>query len=409
MDVVGVAVAFGSVMFLVSKGISLWLSLLLGTGILGLLSQMGLDTFATALVNGLVSPTTLQLALAVALLSGLGRTMKESGDLELMVNSLVALFPKPKVLTMLLPALIGTINVPGGAIMSAPMVEENGKALGLDKPTQSAVNLFFRHIGFYVYPLQTSLILLSEVLGVSKQSIIRYNVLPTLVGLAVAYLYFLRGQTVEVSIPKREKGIAFYLKGFFLGFSPILLILCLVLMFNIPFHWASAAGLLLAAARNISGERKASAFVQRLKQLVTKWINYKLALAILSLMLFKSVVEACGITTTLTSAFLKYGIPLPILVVVLGFLTAYIFGTHLAASGLLAPLFAPLLPEAALGQYTALMLVAIMLGYQLSPLHLCLVLTNQHFGVSYGQTVKKLAVPLLAIVVAMAVQVLLLL
>jgi len=91
--------------------------------------------------------------------------MKESGDLELMVGSLVALFPRPKVLTMLLPALIGTINVPGGAIMSAPMVEENGKALGLNNAAHAAVNLFFRHIGYFVYPLHTSIIVLSELFG----------------------------------------------------------------------------------------------------------------------------------------------------------------------------------------------------------------------------------------------------
>ena len=152
MVVVGVAVAFGSVMYLASKRVALWLSLLAGAGILGLLSQMGLPSFTTALADGLFSPMTVQLVLAVALISGLGKVMKESGDLELMVGSLVALFPRPKVLTMLLPALIGTINVPGGAIMSAPMVEENGKALGLNNAAHAAVNLFFRHIGYFVYP-----------------------------------------------------------------------------------------------------------------------------------------------------------------------------------------------------------------------------------------------------------------
>lgn len=142
MVVVAVAAAFGLVMFLASRDVSLWLALLVGTGVVGLLSPMGLPSFMSAFFGGLLSPLTIQLVAAVLLISGLGRVMKENGDLELAVSSLVSLVPRPKLLTMLLPAVIGTINVTGGAIMSAPMVEENGKALGLDRTSQAAVNLF---------------------------------------------------------------------------------------------------------------------------------------------------------------------------------------------------------------------------------------------------------------------------
>ncbi|MFY9494416.1 MAG: DUF401 family protein, partial [Limnochordia bacterium] len=187
MVVVAVAAAFGLVMFLASRDVSLWLALLVGTGVVGLLSPMGLPSFMSAFFGGLLSPLTIQLVAAVLLISGLGRVMKENGDLELAVSSLVSLVPRPKLLTMLLPAVIGTINVTGGAIMSAPMVEENGKALGLDRTSQAAVNLFFRHIAYFVYPLHTSLIILSEVLAIPKQSIILSNVLPTLAGTVAAY------------------------------------------------------------------------------------------------------------------------------------------------------------------------------------------------------------------------------
>ncbi|HPT84043.1 MAG TPA: DUF401 family protein, partial [Limnochordia bacterium] len=353
MAVLGVAVAFGSVIYLASKGIALWLALLMGTGMLGFLSQMGLIPFASVLLEGLISPLTIQLVLAVALISGLSRVLKENGDLELLVGSLIALVPRPKALTMLLPALIGMINVPGGAIMSAPMVEENGKTLALDTVTQSAVNLFFRHIGYFIYPLHTSLILLSELLSVPKPSIILYNLLPTLVGAAAAYLTFFPRSAAPHKPASREQGTFVCIKQFLLGFSSILLILGLVLLFQVPFYLAAAAGLCLALVRNLQGESKTTAFLQRLQHLFTKGIDYKLTLAILALMLFKTVVEASGVTTTLTEAFLSYGIPLPILVVVLGALASYILGAHMAASGLLAPFFASLIPASALAPYTA--------------------------------------------------------
>jgi len=407
MVVVGVAVAFGSVMYLASKRVALWLSLLAGTGILGLLSQMGLPSFTTALADGLFSPMTVQLVLAVALISGLGKVMKESGDLELMVGSLVALFPRPKVLTMLLPALIGTINVPGGAIMSAPMVEENGKALGLNNAAHAAVNLFFRHIGYFVYPLHTSIIVLSELLALPKQAIIRANFVPMLAAVITAYFFFFRGKGPAHGEPNNETNAAHHLKGFLLGFSPVMVILGLVLIFDLPFYLATAVGLLLALIRGIQAEHWGRTFLERLKQLVTSGIDYKLALAILSLMLFKSIVEASGATSILAASLLNYGIPLPVLVILLGLLAGYILGTHLAAAGILAPFFAPLLPQAALAPYTSLLLISIMLGYLVSPLHLCLVLTTEYFDVPYGQTLRKLAVPLLTMLAAALVRLLL--
>ena len=124
-------------------------------------------------------------------------------------------------------------------------------------------------------------------------------------------------------------------------------------------------------------------------------------------MLFKSVVEVSGVTGLLADALLRYGIPLPVLVVVLGFLTAYILGTHLPASGLLAPFLAPLFPQAALVPYTSLLLISIMLGYLVSPLHLCLVLTNQYFKVPYNGPLKRLAVPIFAMLGTAVVQVML--
>jgi integral membrane protein (TIGR00529 family) len=305
---------------------------------------------------------------------------------------------------MLLPSLIGTVNVPGGAIMSAPMVEENGRALALDDVTKASINLLFRHIGYHVYPLHTSLIILSELLDIPKQSIIKHNVIPMLVGVIVAYLVFYRGIDASQVTPKSERSKFHLVKDFLLGFSPILVILGSVLILKLPFFVAVAIGLVLALMKNLPSENRGPSFSLRLKKLFVSWIDYKLALVIISLMVFKSVIEASGVTTNVASSLLNYGISLPILVLVLGFVTSYIIGTHMAASGILAALFAPIFPQAALGPYASLLLFSIMLGYLISPLHLCLVLTNQYFGVSYGQTLKKLIAPILAMLTIVVVQ-----
>ena len=65
------------------------------------------------------------------------------------------------------------------------------------------------------------------------------------------------------------------------------------------------------------------------------------------------------------------------------------------------------IPKEALGPYTSLLYFSIMLGYLISPLHLCLVLTNQYFGVKYGQVLKNLALPLVAMLTVAMIQLLL--
>ncbi len=92
------------------------------------------------------------------------------------------------------------------------------------------------------------------------------------------------------------------------------------------------------------------------------------------------------------------------MVVILGSVVAYIVGTHMPAAAILAPFFATYFSGGLLVPYTALLFLSIMLGYLLSPLHLCLVLTTQYFGVGYSETVKRMFLPLLAMFIAMIVQ-----
>lgn len=72
----------------------------------------------------------------------MGYIMKINGDLDKMINSLDALLNNTWLMTMLIPALIGTLNVPGGAILSAPMVEKSGEKINLDPASMSTINFF---------------------------------------------------------------------------------------------------------------------------------------------------------------------------------------------------------------------------------------------------------------------------
>ncbi|NLL42219.1 MAG: DUF401 family protein [Firmicutes bacterium] len=408
MQLAGVAASFGVIMYLVSKKVSVGLSLLIGGGIIGLFSDLGWQEFLTAAAGGILSPMTIELAIAVALISGLGKLMRESGDLEMMVESLVAQFRNPKVLIMILPSLIGTISIPGGAIMSAPMVEENGNLLGLDATTKAAVNLFSRHFGYFVYPLHASIIVLSEIFVIRKSVLISYNVLAMLVGLFVAYRLFFRG--VDYTAPARTeaKSMVVNLRDFLLSFSPVLVALSLILILDVPFYLAMAIGVLIAMVRGLPPEKRLPAVRGRVGRFFFEWIDYRLVFTIIGLMTFRALIEASGVVSTLAGSLFAYGIPLPVLVVMLGLVAAYLTGSDMAAAGILAAFFAPFVPENLVVLYASLLFTSALVGYLVSPIHLCLVLTNQHFGAKYSAVARKIALPLLAMLATAVIQTLIL-
>ena len=127
------------------------------------------------------------LLICVLLIGVLGNLLKQTGALQSMIYHLERLVGDLRLLTAALPALIGILTVPGGAIFSAPLVEQAGGKAGLDAVRQAAANLWFRHALYFAYPLFPSVIIASELSGLGALTFLRYNLFPTTVALAAAY------------------------------------------------------------------------------------------------------------------------------------------------------------------------------------------------------------------------------
>ncbi|MFW5992292.1 MAG: DUF401 family protein, partial [Halanaerobiaceae bacterium] len=316
------------------------------------------------------------------------------GDLEIMIESLNSLIKNIKILLMIVPALIGTLNVPGGAILSAPMVEESGKRIKMDMETINAINLFFRHVGFFIYPLYSTLILMSELLEIEVLTIIKYNFIIMLVGLISAYVVLFRNQGND-EIPEVEmNGVKESIINFFISFLPVFVILVLALIFDVPFHYAVITGVLVGIVKNKTDGPLIKGLYNKIKKFIFKGVDYQLVFTIAGLMAFKAVVEKSGFVDNIAEVIIRLGVPLPLLVTGLGLIAGYITGLHVAAAGMLVPLFAPMIAESSIPVYAALIFTTINIGYVISPLHLCMILGNQYFDVSIKSVYRKLVIPL---------------
>jgi hypothetical protein len=91
------------------------------------------------MIEVIINPSIVLLALSVLLIPILGGIMEESGlMLELIQNMKVS----KKVALMVSPALFGLLPVAGGALMSAPIVDQIDPAL--DSNRKVAINVWYR-------------------------------------------------------------------------------------------------------------------------------------------------------------------------------------------------------------------------------------------------------------------------
>ena len=240
-----------------------------------------------------------------------------------------------------------------------------------------------------------------------KATLIGFNVPAMLVGLFIAYNLFFRGVDYQAADRSDGNSTAVNLKNFLLSFSPVLAALSLVLLLEVPFYLAMAVGVLIALMRGLPSENRLGAVKARLVKFFKEWVNYRLVFTIIGLMTFRSLIEASGVVGSLAGSLFGFGIPLPVQVVVLGLVAAYLTGSDMAATGILAAFFAPLVPSGLAVPYTSLLFASAMVGYLVSPIHLCLILTNEHFEARYSVVLRKMALPLLAMLITAAVQALL--
>ena len=143
MAIIGIGIGFSAILFLSFKKVNLGVGFFVGTVVAGLVSGLGVGQVFQNIFLGIFSKDSLQLMVTISLISGMGSLLKQTGDLEQIVNSLINLLNNNKLLTIIFPIVFGTLNVPGGAIFSAPLIEDSAGRINLDPHQKTAVNVFF--------------------------------------------------------------------------------------------------------------------------------------------------------------------------------------------------------------------------------------------------------------------------
>jgi len=188
---VKIAAVFLAILLIYRFGVSLGASIIACSLVLSLWTGTGIDGVRFLLVYCL-RPDNYLLAIVIVLLLYFTEALRITGKMERTVAALRSLFSGNRFLLAGLPALIGLLPMPGGALFSAPFVEGTDSRKELTPHLKIAINYWFRHIWEYWWPLYPGVILAIKYSGLPVGSFFLAQIPFTLAALAGGYFFILR-------------------------------------------------------------------------------------------------------------------------------------------------------------------------------------------------------------------------
>jgi integral membrane protein (TIGR00529 family) len=355
-------------------------AMFLGAFVLAIFSIRPIGGIITSFVSAFTDLATVLLALAVGLIPIIGATLKETGQMDNLIENMRI---GKKAFLAVSPALLGMLPMPGGALLSAPMVEKGGKEVLSEK--KCALNVWFRHILFLIYPLSPAMIVSVKIAELNIYDVILYLTPFFLFSVFLGYFFFLRGIEGKTSYDQ-----SLSLKRLLLPLTVILVapVMDFFIKTFFPFFMAEAATLIGITTSLVLAIIIGRVNAREFSKIAWKSKPWDFAFIILGMTVFLNVFKNSGIPTLIQTLQITPVLLCGVIAFLLGFATGrmqtpalIIIPIFLTKFGILsAPVFAT-------------MFFSIFLGYVLSPVHPCVSLSTKFFHMEIKDSLKAISPP----------------
>ncbi len=349
----------------------------IGTIIFAILTQVSLiESFIVVLTN----PSIILLAIAVALIPILGGIMEESG---LMLELIQKMKISKKASLIVSPAFFGLLPVPGGALMSAPIIDQIDPSIDVNRKV--AINVWYRHALILIYPLSTILIIGSVLAGISLYVIIVAMIIPFIIMILVGYFTLLR--SVDIEVVEHERDVKRVLRNFF----PII-IAPIIDFFGRTFLNFAYPEIFLLIGLCVSiwiALVYSNMTLSNVKEIAKKMKIWRFSLLIIAIFWFLDVFIRSGLPEDIGALKIPF-----LFFICLGFGLGFATGRTQLPLSILIPIY--------LIQYSltimslldfVLLYSATFLGYLVTPIHPCVSYSVKYLKTEYKGAFKYLALP----------------
>ena len=401
-----ILIVFASMLILTRLRVQLGLALALGGLILNFWA--GIPVFEAAVNFGqslLSAELWLFLAISVLIIE-MSRFMTEGRNAEEIVAAVQRLGGRfgGAATLMVLPAMIGLMPMPAGALFSAPFVQQTGGKIDGTPEWKSAVNYWFRHIWEYWWPLYPGVIVAMSVFDMEAWQFISTQIFYTPVVVFAGYFFLIRPYLKRLS-DKSGTGEGSNRRALFL-LLPLMVVI--VSLFIIPFVLVKVfpgfdveirkllamvigliAGLVIFLWDEGRGRRRTTDDGQRTRRMFSTLFEQKSLNVLFSLagvLIFKFLLKKSGLLPLASEELVRSGIPVLYAVAALPFIAGFVTGIAIGFTGTSFPLVVGLMTAEGSGLTPlATLVLAYGFGYAgmiLSPVHLCLLVTKDYFTAS---------------------------
>ncbi len=302
---------------------------------------------------------------------------------------------------VLIPAAIGLVPMPGGALFSAPLVGKTAENSLNSEEWKAAVNYWFRHILEYWWPLYPVVIVTLSIFTLQTWKFMLVQVPFTFVSLGAGYFFLLRSHkfSLKADIPDEENP-----PSIVRVMLPISIIVLAALMLPGIFHklfpglnpasWkllAMLTGLIISLGiiwhdRENLSRKMFSDFGSK------KTINVFITLA--GVMIFESLLGSSGLIPLAGNELSRGSVPMALIIAFLPFLAGLVTGIAIGFAGTAFPIVVGFISAGEVSmQPMAALVLAFSMGYagmMLSPVHLCFLLTVDYFNASFIKVYRYL-------------------
>lgn len=371
-----------------------------------------------------VSSNNIFMMIVIVQVIWLSSQMSRTQTMKEMVDTVKGVLSSRATMAVL-PAIIGLLPMPGGAIFSAPLLDDADDRRELPPMLKTQINYWFRHVWEYWWPLYPGVILAIQLTGLSELAFVALQLPLSLISVAAGYGFLLR------RVPKRaarRDSTGAWRRLFYLT-SPIFLLIGVyaavkivtAAVFDDRHALPLAVGAVVGAKYfpMVVGILSAQLYLQRIRPLgAGEWKGIllskgtaNLAVLVLFVTIYGAFVQAPlseggRLMDHVRQELLDFGIPFVLVIMAIPFVAGMTTGIAVGMVGASFPVVMGLIgPDPTTGTLLSTTLLAYALGYMgmiLSPVHVCLIVTNKHFETSLTGSLTRLVKPAIAVIVAAA-------
>ncbi len=368
-----------AIMILIARK-NLWLGFIIGALILGFIN-LRLVVIFQQIKSTIFDPAILLLGVAVGIIPLIGGVLEESGLMEGLFKNLRL---KRKLFLIFGPAFLGMLPMPGGALLSAPLVLRAGDDIS-DKQ-YTAINVWFRHALILIYPLG-ALLVTSKMAGLYLYRALLYLIPGFVLMILLGWIFLLKGIKGNLPTQKHINYKALFTPIGIIIAAPLIHLLLMTLfpdiLTEIPLIICVSVSLVLAM---LLGKMKPLDLISVIKKM--KPLKY--FLIIIGMFLFLNIFKASNISAIIGEIAISKCFTIIVIAAFLGFVT----GRVQMPFAIALPIFYSRFGTDAMSYLLfAIMFFSTYMGYIVSPIHPCVSVSIEFFGSSLKGFYKKLFWP----------------